>query len=73
VDWRGRPLPEVVQLTANREDWRRVVRASTANKGHELKGHSGAELHIYFLVHFESIYYQIFFYSKIVPNCAVAK
>jgi len=48
VDWRGRPLPEVVQLTANREDWRRVVRASTANKGHELKGHSGAELHIFF-------------------------
>ena len=38
-----------------------------------LKGHSGAELHIYFLVHLESIYYQIFFYSKIVPNCAVAK
>jgi len=26
-----------------------------------------------FLVHLESIYYQIFFYSKIVPNCAVAK
>jgi len=38
-----------------------------------LKGHSGAELHVYFLVHLESIYYQIFFYSKIVPNCAVAK
>ena len=38
-----------------------------------LKGHSGAELHIYFLVRLESIYYQIFFYSKIVPNCAVAK
>jgi len=38
-----------------------------------LKGHSGAELYIYFLVHLESIYYQIFFYSKIVPNCAVAK
>jgi len=38
-----------------------------------LKGHSGAELHIYFLVHLESIYYEIFFYSKIVPNCAVAK
>ena len=38
-----------------------------------LKGHSGAEWHIYFLVHLESIYYQIFFYSKIVPNCAVAK
>ena len=38
-----------------------------------LKGHSGAELHIYFLVHLESIYYQIFFYSKIVTNCAVAK
>jgi len=36
-----------------------------------LKGHSGAELHIYFLVHLESIYYEIFFYSKIVPNCAV--
>ena len=39
----------------------------------DLKGHSGAELHIYFLVHLESIYYEIFFYSKIVPNCAVAK
>ena len=39
----------------------------------QLKGHSGAELHIYFLVRLESIYYQIFFYSKIVPNCAVAK
>ena len=38
-----------------------------------LKGHSSAELHIYFLVRLESIYYQIFFYSKIVPNCAVAK
>jgi len=38
-----------------------------------LKGHSGAELHIYFLVHLESIYYEIFSYSKIVPNCAVAK
>ena len=38
-----------------------------------LKGHSSAELHIYFLVHLESIYCQIFFYSKIVPNCAVAK
>ena len=38
-----------------------------------LKGHSGAELHIYFLVCLESIYYQIFFYSKIVPNCTVAK
>jgi len=35
--------------------------------------YSGAELHIYFLVCLESIYYQIFFYSKIVPNCAVAK
>ena len=42
-------------------------------KPSNLKGHSGAELHIYFLVHLESIYYQIFFYSKIVPNCAVAK
>ena len=41
--------------------------------GVTLKGHSGAELHIYFLVHLESIYYEIFFYSKIVPNCAVAK
>jgi len=38
-----------------------------------LKGHSGAELHIYFSVHLENIYYQIFFYSKIVPKCAVAK
>ena len=38
-----------------------------------LKGHSGAELHICFLVHLESIYYQIFFYSKIVPNCALEK
>ena len=31
-----------------------------------LKWHSSAELHIYFLVHLESIYYQIFFYSKTV-------
>jgi len=42
-------------------------------KNADLKGHSGAELHIFFLVHLESIYYEIFFYSKIVPNCAVAK
>jgi len=44
-----------------------------ASRDPSLKGHSGAELHIYFLVHLESIYYEIFFYSKIVPNCAVAK
>ena len=25
MDWCGRPLPEVVQLTAGREEWRRVV------------------------------------------------
>ena len=43
------------------------------NFSSNLKGHSGAELHIYFLVHLESIYYEIFLYSKIVPNCAVAK
>ena len=46
---------------------------SSGEKVRVLKGHSGAELHIYFLVHLESIYYQIFFYSKIVPNCTVAK
>ena len=52
-----------------------VTEKTTINYGFYgiLKGHSGAELHIYFLVHLESIYYQIFFYSKIVPNCAVAK
>jgi len=25
VDWCGRPLPEMVQLTADTEKWRRVV------------------------------------------------
>ena len=25
VDWCGRPLPEVLRLTADREEWRRVV------------------------------------------------
>jgi len=25
VDWCGRPLPEVMLLTADREEWRRVV------------------------------------------------
>ena len=50
------------------------IDSSVCVAGHDLKGHSGAELHIYFLVHLESIYYEIFFYSKIVPNyCAVAK
>jgi len=51
----------------------RLTVTSTTPNINVLKGHSGAELHIYFLVHLESIYYQIFFYSKIVPNCAVAK
>jgi len=53
-------------------DSRNIIKTSHNWWAH-LKGHSGAELHIYFLVHLESIYYQIFFYSKIVPNCAVAK
>ena len=51
----------------------RIISEITYVSSETLKGHSGAELHIYFLVHLESIYYQIFFYSKIVPNCAVAK
>jgi len=25
MDWCGRPLPEVVRLTVDREEWRRVV------------------------------------------------
>ena len=28
VDWCGRPLPEVVWLAADREEWRRDVRAA---------------------------------------------
>jgi len=39
-----------------------------------LKGHSGAELHIHFPVHLESIYYQRLFYSIIAllrNNCKV--
>jgi len=35
-----------------------------------LKGHTGSELRI-FLVHLESIYYLIFFCSKIVLNCVL--
>ena len=38
-----------------------------------LKGTLQRRIAYIFLVHLESIYYQIFFYSKIVPNCAVAK
>ena len=59
--------------TKTHYDFVKWFHRSTKAKRHILKGHSGAELHIYFLVHLESIYYQIFFYSKIVPNCAVAK
>ena len=63
-------------LTASHTCHQQVLTLLTASHTcHQqvLKGHSGAELHIYFLVHLESIYYEIFFYSKIVPNCAVAK
>jgi len=35
-----------------------------------LKGTLRRRIALYFLVHLESIYYHIFFYSKIVPNCA---
>jgi len=39
VDWCGRPLPDMVRLTADREEWRMVTSlASTAHKGHELRG-----------------------------------
>jgi len=38
-----------------------------------LKGTLRRRIAYIFLVHLESIYYEIFFYSKIVPNCAVAK
>jgi len=53
--------------------WVRAEKLCILNFDLYLKGHSGAELHIYILVYLESIYYQIIFYSKIVPNCAVAK
>ena len=38
-----------------------------------IKGTLRRRIAYIFLVHLESIYYEIFFYSKIVPNCAVAK
>jgi len=60
------------KLTATTTDPSQAVTAASALPS-ALKGTPGAELHIYFLVRLESIYYQIFLYSKIVPNCAVAK
>jgi len=33
VDWCGRPLPEVVRLTADREEWRRVVSGLNGSQG----------------------------------------
>ena len=53
-------------------DYARTTQANSILR-RVLKGHSGAELHIYFLVHLESIHYQIFFRSKIVLNCTVTK
>ena len=38
-----------------------------------IKGTLRRRIAYIFLVHLESIYYEIFLYSKIVPNCAVAK
>ena len=46
---------------------------TTANSNPNLKGTLRRRIAYIFLVHLESIYYEIFFYSKIVPNCAVAK
>jgi len=74
--WTSRPISSYTVLLSEFYTYHQAY-----NKGldsvdiepHLLKGHSGAELHIYFLVHLESTYYEIFFYSKIVPNCAVAK
>ena len=40
---------------------------------YSIKGTLRRRIAYIFLVHLESIYYEIFFYSKIVPNCAVAK
>jgi len=37
VDWCSRPLPEVVRLTADKEEWRRVVTGFNSSQGHELK------------------------------------
>jgi len=33
VDWCGRPLPEVVWLTAAREEWRTVVTGLSGSQG----------------------------------------
>jgi len=33
VDWCGRPLPEVVRLTAAREEWRRVTTGLSGSQG----------------------------------------
>jgi len=33
VDWCGRPLPEVVRLTAERGEWRRVVTGLNGSQG----------------------------------------
>jgi len=33
VDWCGRPLPEVVRLLADREEWRRVVTDLNGSQG----------------------------------------
>ena len=33
VDWCGRPLPEVVWLMADREEWRRVVTGLNGSQG----------------------------------------
>jgi len=37
VDWCGRPLPEVVRLTADREERRRVVTGLDGSQGPRLK------------------------------------
>jgi len=33
VHWCGRPLPEVARLTADREEWRRVVTGLNGSQG----------------------------------------
>ena len=33
MDWCGRPLPEVVRLTADREEWKRVVTGLNGSQG----------------------------------------
>ena len=43
------------------------------HKKHRIKGTLRHRIAYIFLVHLESIYYEIFFYSIIVPNCAVVK